>query len=276
MSIHSSTPTLSPAGIAALEAINARSPKARPHEALPDVCPSRLPRHVAIIMDGNGRWANERQQPRMMGHRAGAKSVRSLMETVGELGIECVTLYSFSMDNWKRPQAEVEALMHLYLEYMSLERPALMDNNVRFRQIGRSADLPPIIQAGVAALEAATAHHTCATLCLAVNYGSRAEITDAARAIARQVASGELKPEDITEDTLSANLYAPDLPEPDLLIRTAGEMRLSNYLLWQISYAELYVTPTLWPDFGREQFLDSIREYARRSRRFGGLNTSAT
>ncbi len=272
MSIHSSTPTLSPAGIAALEAIHARSPKARPHEVLPDVCPSRLPRHVALIMDGNGRWANQRQQPRMVGHRAGAKSVRSLMETVGDLGIECVTLYSFSMDNWKRPQAEVEALMHLYLEYMSLERPALMDNNVRFRQIGRGSDLPPIIQQGVAALEAATAHHTSATLCLAVNYGSRAEITDAARNIARQVAAGALKPDDITEDTLSANLYAPDLPEPDLLIRTAGEMRLSNYLLWQISYAELYVTPTLWPDFGREQFLDSIREYARRSRRFGGLN----
>jgi undecaprenyl diphosphate synthase len=276
VSLHPPITSLSPAGIAALEAIRIRSPKARPHEVLPDVCPSRLPRHVAVIMDGNGRWASDRSQPRMLGHRAGAKSVRSLMETVGDLGIECITLYSFSMDNWKRPQAEVEALMHLYLEYMAIERPALMDNNIRFRQIGRSADLPPIIQEGVAALEAATAHHTSATLCLAVNYASRAEITDATRAIARKVASGELSPDDITEDTISASLYAPDVPDPDLLIRTAGEMRLSNYLLWQISYAELYVTPTLWPDFGREQFLDAIREYSRRSRRFGGLAPAAT
>lgn len=259
------------AEVTALAAIMARCPDAKPTEVLPDVSPAKLPRHVAIIMDGNGRWANARGMPRMMGHRAGAKSVRAVMEAVGDLGIEVVTLYSFSMDNWKRPAEEVHALMELYLEYMAAERKTLLSNKIRFRQIGRREGLPEIIQQGVAALEAETAGNTAATLCLAVNYGSRAELTDAAKALARRVASGELTPEAITERHLQAELYAPDLPDPDLLIRTAGEMRLSNYLLWQISYAELYVTQTLWPDFGREAFLGAIREYAGRSRRFGGL-----
>ncbi|CAN5771433.1 polyprenyl diphosphate synthase [soil metagenome] len=244
---------------------------ARPAEILPDVPPAKIPRHVAIIMDGNGRWAAARNEPRVMGHQAGARSVRAVMEAAGELGIEVVTLYSFSMENWKRPAAEVEALMQLYLQYLELERPTLLKHNIRFRQIGRREGLPENVNRGVAALEAETARNTAGTLCLAVNYGSRAEIADAARALAEKVARGEMKAEDVNEAALHGALYAPDLPDPDLLIRTAGEMRLSNYLLWQISYAELFVTPTLWPDFGRESFLDAIREYAKRTRRFGGL-----
>lgn len=267
---------LSEAGEAALRAIMNRNPGAKPREVLPEVSPERIPRHVAIIMDGNGRWAKSRGQARMMGHRAGAKSVRAVMETAGDLGIEVVTLYSFSMDNWKRPEEEVRALMELYLEYMAVERQTLLENKVRFRQIGRRHGLPEIIQRGVEMLEAETADNTRGTLCLAVNYGSRAEIVDAAKDLALRVQRGEIDIEQIDESTFAQGLYAPDLPDPDLLIRTAGEMRISNYLLWQISYSELHVTQTLWPDFGREQFLEAIREYARRSRRFGGLSDTPT
>ncbi|MCA3004818.1 MAG: isoprenyl transferase [bacterium] len=257
---------------AAVARIRQRNPKADPLAILPDVHPGKIPRHIAIIMDGNGRWATRRGLPRALGHRQGAKSVHAIVDAAGRLGVEVLTLYSFSMENWKRPRDEVDALMALYLENMASQAEKLMSDNVRFRQIGRRAELPAAVQQRVAELEARTAGNTAATLCLAVNYGSRAEIADATRAIAEKVARGELKPDEITEQTLARHLYTADLPDPDLLIRTAGEMRVSNYLLWQISYAELHVTDVLWPDFGEAELHAAIRDFAGRTRKFGGLS----
>ncbi|MGD9690264.1 MAG: isoprenyl transferase [Phycisphaerales bacterium] len=251
--------------------MRARNPKARPHLILPDVHPARIPRHIAIIMDGNGRWAQQRSLPRMAGHREGARSVRTIVEEAGYLGIEVVTLYSFSMENWKRPREEVEALMRLYMEYMAAQREELMRENIRFRQIGQAEGLPAEVLALRDEVEAQTRGNTASTLCLAVNYGSRAEIVDAVRAIARRVKDGSLSPESISEETFARNLGTHDLPDPDLLIRTAGEMRVSNFLLWQISYAELHVTPVFWPEFGAADLHAAIRDYAQRTRRFGGL-----
>jgi undecaprenyl diphosphate synthase len=258
-----------------VERLRRRHPKADPLGRLPDVHPERLPRHVAIIMDGNGRWAQQRGFPRVFGHRNGAAAVRTIIEETAALGIDVLTLYSFSLENWKRPSDEVQSLMDLYSLYLDGERERLVRENVRFVQIGRRDGLPsPVIDA-VDRLMEATAKNTGPTLCLAVNYGARAEIVDAVRAIAERVAAGELSPAAIDEATISANLYTHGLPDPDLLIRTAGEMRISNYLLWQISYAELYVTPTLWPDFGVAEFHAAIRDYAGRKRRFGGLDDPA-
>lgn len=254
-----------------LSRMRRRSPKADPLTRLPDVPPVRIPRHIAIIMDGNGRWAQARGFPRIFGHRNGAAVVRSIVEECGLLGVECLTLYSFSLENWKRPTDEVQALMDLYTTYVEGESQQLMAENIRFRQIGRREGLPPPVLAAVDRLTAMTAGNTGPTLCLAVNYGARAEIVDAARAIAEQVRSGRLSPDQIDEAVISKNLYTDGLPDPDLLIRTAGEMRVSNYLLWQISYAELHVTDVLWPDFGVEDLHRAIRDYAGRSRRFGGL-----
>ncbi len=248
-----------------------RNPKARPHLILPDLCPSRIPRHVAIIMDGNGRWAAKQGLPRMLGHRAGAKSVRAVVEEAGFLGIDVVTLYSFSLENWKRPREEVEALMALYLEYMQSQREEMMRENIRFRQIGRTEGLPPAVVAMRDAVTEETSRNTGCTLCLAVNYGSRAEITEAVRALARRAAEGTLDPAAITESDINAALGTSGLPDPDLLIRTAGELRVSNFLLWQISYAEIFVTPTFWPEFTRASLHEAVRDYAKRSRRFGGL-----
>jgi undecaprenyl diphosphate synthase len=248
------------------------NPKAEPLVRLPDVPPSRIPRHIAIIMDGNGRWAKERGLPRRAGHKAGALAVRAAVEECGKLGVEALTLYSFSLENWKRPREEIEALMALYLEYMRAERELLVKHNMRFRQIGRREGLPPEALAELDLTLEATKNCTGPTLCLAVNYGSRAEITDAVRAIARRVAQGELAPDAIDEAALSAHLDTAGLPDPDLLIRTAGEMRISNYLLWQISYSELHVTPTLWPDFRAEHLHAAVRDFASRRRRFGGLD----
>jgi len=256
----------------ALRRILAVNPRAEPLVRLPDVPPSRIPRHIAIIMDGNGRWAKERGLPRRAGHKAGALAVRAAVEECGKLGVEALTLYSFSLENWKRPREEIEALMALYLEYMRAERELLVKHNMRFRQIGRREGLPPEALAELDLTLEATKNCTGPTLCLAVNYGSRAEITDAVRAIARRVAQGELAPEAIDEAALSAHLDTAGLPDPDLLIRTAGEMRISNYLLWQISYSELHVTPTLWPDFRAEHLHAAIRDFASRRRRFGGLD----
>ena len=259
------------AAASAVRAIKARNPKADPTGIAPDICPTRIPRHVAIIMDGNGRWATGKGMMRVAGHIEGAQSVRSVIETAGKLGIEYVTLYSFSMENWKRPAAEVDALMALYLANISSERQKLLEEGIRFVQIGRREGLPPEVQAAAAKLEAETAHGTAATLVLAVNYGSRTEIADAARRLAERAVAGEIKPEQIDEAMLAGELYTRDMPDPDLLIRTAGELRVSNYLLWQISYAELYVTDTLWPDFRGEQLLEAVRAYGRRTRKFGGL-----
>ena len=237
-----------------------------------DVPPERRPRHIAAIMDGNGRWARHRRQPRVTGHRAGAQVVRSIVTECGRLGIEALTLYSFSIENWKRPEAEVEALMGLYLEYLAAERDELLANNVQFHRIGSREGLSPSVLDATEEMIAATKHCTGLKLVLALNYGSRQEITDAVRAIARRVASGQLPADAIDETTISSHLYTAGLPDPDLLIRTAGEFRISNYLLWQISYAELFVTETLWPDFTVAHLHDAIREYASRRRRYGGLD----
>jgi undecaprenyl diphosphate synthase len=263
------------AALAVVEAIRQRNPKADPLARLPDVHPSRIPRHIAIIMDGNGRWAQERGFARLFGHRNGAAAVRRVVEECGRLGVEVLTLYSFSMENWKRPREEVDALMALCLSYLEGERDGLIREGVRFRVIGRREGLPAEVLAAIDAVTEATRHGRSGTLCLAINYGARAEIADAARALAAQTAAGRLAPDAITEDLLAAHLSTAGLPDPDLLIRTAGEMRVSNFLLWQISYAELFVTGTLWPDFGAADLHAAIRDYAGRTRRFGGLPDAA-
>lgn len=230
-----------------------------------------LPRHVAIIMDGNGRWAQSRNWPRVFGHREGAKAVRAVVTECARLELEVLTLYSFSMENWKRPAAEIEFLMNLYVEYLIGERGEMMENNVRFMQVGRREGLPGRVLEELDATVEATAANTGLTLALALNYGSRTEITDAVRAIARKVQAGELKPEDIGEQTVAEHLYTAGLPDPDLLIRTAGEMRVSNYLLWQISYAEIYVAEVCWPDFGVEELRKALRDFAGRQRKYGAV-----
>lgn len=260
-----------PLAAAAIARMKLRNPEADPLAHVPDVHPARIPRHVAIIMDGNGRWAQERGFPREFGHRNGAAALRAVVEHAGRLGVEFVTLYSFSLENWKRPREEVEALMLLCLIYLAGEEEAMVRRGLRFRVIGRREGLPEEVVRAIARVEASTANGARGTLCLAINYGSRAEIADAARQIARDVAAGRLRPEDVDEAAVAQRLYAPEIPDPDLLIRTAGELRVSNYLLWQISYAEIFVTPTLWPDFLEGSLNEAVRHYAARSRRYGGL-----
>jgi undecaprenyl diphosphate synthase len=230
-----------------------------------------LPRHVAIIMDGNGRWAAARGLPRLVGHQQGAKVVRALVEHCARLGIKYLTLYSFSLENWRRPRAEVDGLMALYVEYLGGKRQELMDSGVRLVQVGRRAGLPPEVLRELDETEALTRDNHEITLCLALNYGARAELVDSVRSLAERVWRHELSPAAIDEQSIAAGLYTAGLPDPDMVIRTAGEMRLSNFLLWQISYAELYVTPVLWPDFGVADMNEALREYARRDRRFGGV-----
>src|SRR5262245_16211196 len=230
-----------------------------------------LPRHIAMIMDGNGRWARERGLERIEGHVRGAETVRRVVEDCCRLKIGQLTLYSFSSENWKRPQREVDFLMGLLKQYLVAERPEIMKQNIRFRVIGRRAELSPEVVAEIEETERLSAGNSGLTLALAVNYGSRAEIVDAVRAIAGRVKRGDLDAAAIDESTISNSLYTAGMPDPDLLIRTAGEMRVSNYLLWQISYAELWVTPVCWPDFTTDLFHDALRDYAGRERRFGGL-----
>ena len=263
------------AAIAALARMREVHPDADPVAHIPDVHPARVPRHIAFIMDGNGRWAEQRGFPRLFGHRNGASAVRETVIASGELGIEQVTLYSFSTENWRRPSDEIKALWELCVMYCDGEREALVRENIRLRVIGRTGELPEDVRDAIDRVEEATSVCKGPTLCLALNYGSRHEIVDATRALARRVASGELSPEDIDEDAIEASLYTAGMPEPDLLVRTAGEMRLSNYLLWQLSYAEIYVTDTLWPDFGRAALHEAVRAYAARERRFGGLASVA-
>jgi undecaprenyl diphosphate synthase len=236
-----------------------------------DIPAERRPRHIAIIMDGNGRWAQERDQPRIVGHRAGAQTVRDVVTASARLGIEALTLFSFSSENWKRPADEIDALMGLYLEYLGRERQELLDNNVRFLQIGRRAGLSRSVLSAVDDTIDATRHCSGLRLVVALNYGSRGEITDAVRVIAEKVKLGELEPAAIDEETIAGHLYTAGLPDPDLLIRTGGEFRVSNYLLWQISYAELHVTDTYWPDFTAAELCEAIQVYARRHRRFGAV-----
>ncbi len=220
-------------------------------------------------MDGNGRWAAAQDRPRSYGHRHGAQRVEPLVTACSHAGIEALTLYSFSTENWSRSHEEVDYLMELYVEYLLAKRELFLENRVRFRHLGRREGLPDPVLRAIDETTELTAEHEGLTLCLALNYGSRAEITDAIRTIAADAAAGRLDPDAISDDTLSSRLGTAGLPDPDLLIRTAGEMRLSNYLLWQISYAELYVTDTLWPDFDLEAFQQALDAYAKRTRRFG-------
>ena len=260
-----------PDAIAAIERMRRVNPKADPLAILPDVHPTRIPRHVAVIMDGNGRWAEERGFPRVFGHRNGAGSVRAVVEDCGRLGIEVLTLYSFSMENWRRPKEEVDALMELCVLYCEGEMESLVREGIRFRVIGRRDSLPGDVVDAIERVEQATSACEGPMLCLAINYGSRGEIADAARAIGQRVKNGEIDPSEIDEGLFEQHLYTVGIPDPDLLIRTAGEMRVSNYLLWQISYAELHVADVCWPDFREEAFRAAIRDYAGRTRRFGAV-----
>ncbi len=230
-----------------------------------------LPRHVAIIMDGNGRWARERHLPRVEGHREGAESVRAVIRTAGELGIKYLTLYAFSVENWNRPKDEVDTLMKYLAHYMKTEFAELNRNNVRLEVIGQIHRLPEFVQKQLKKTQDALAKNNGLTLIMALSYGGRTEIVEAVRHIATKVKRGELEPADITEQVMADHLYTRQWPDPDVLIRTSGEMRVSNFLLWQISYAELVVTQTLWPDFRKPQFHAALEEYHRRHRRFGGL-----
>ena len=241
--------------------------------SLLDVPAERRPRHVAIIMDGNGRWARQRGLPRIEGHRQGATSVRRVTDECARLGIKQVTLYCLSSENWKRPAEELEFLLQLLQHYLIEERPQIMERNVRVAWIGRREGLPPEALRELDETVRLSAGNTGLCVCLAINYGARAEVVDAVRRIADEVRGGTLDPAAITEETLAGRLYTVGMPDPDLLIRTAGEMRISNFLLWQISYAEIWVTEVCWPDFDEAQLHAALRSYAARDRRFGGLTT---
>src|ERR1700733_2487138 len=242
--------------------------------AVPHLSPeaaASLPRHVAIIMDGNGRWAKQRHLPRVEGHRIGAESVRAIIRAAGELGIKYLTLYAFSVENWNRPQDEVDTLMKYLAHYLKSELAELNRNNVQLETIGQLQRLPEFVQKQFHKTQDALSKNNGLTLILALSYGGRTEIVEAVRNLAAKVKKSELDPAEITEQVFADHLYTRKWPDPDVLIRTSGEMRVSNFLLWQISYAELVVTPTLWPDFRKPQFYAALEEYNRRHRRFGGL-----
>jgi undecaprenyl diphosphate synthase len=230
----------------------------------------RLPRHVAVIMDGNGRWAQRRHLPRVAGHSSGTKTARTTIETCARLKIEALTLYAFSVENWRRPQAEIDFLMQLLREYLRQEMPLLQKNNIRMSFIGRTHELPAGVQNDARDAMEKTAGNTGMVLCVALNYGGRAEIVDAMNALLSE-RNGHGAPKAITEEELARHLYTGGLPDPDLLIRTSGEMRISNFLLWQIAYSEIFVTETLWPDFNRARLLEALVEYQQRERRYGGI-----
>lgn len=232
--------------------------------------PRQTPAHVAVIMDGNGRWAAKRGLPRLFGHRAGAKAVRESIAACLELGIRYLTIYSFSSENWRRSREEVDGLMSLFVEVLEAEMDDLMERSVRVLLIGSEAGVPEATLDAFRRAEEKTADNDSLTLVVALNYGGRLEITEAVRQLAREVAAGDLDPDAISEDTVAAHLYTHALPDPDLLIRTSGEMRISNFLLWQIAYSELWVTSTLWPDFRRGDMLKAVVDYQGRTRRFGG------
>lgn len=230
-----------------------------------------LPRHIALIMDGNGRWAREQGQERVIGHHEGVESVRDVVEACTQLGIEYVTLYTFSTENWERPEEEVNALMHLLVHTIREEKKTLIKNNIRLRVMGDISQLPENCRQQLDEAIAATKENTRMTLIMAVSYSGHWEITRACRKIAREVRDGDLAPEEIDEDVVAAHLCLPEVPNPDLLVRTSGEHRLSNFLLWQLAYTELHVTDCLWPDFRRENLYESIQEYQQRERRYGRL-----
>ncbi len=235
------------------------------------VPPDRRPRHIAIIMDGNGRWAVGQNQPRIVGHQNGAKMVRLITEECARINIEQLTLYCLSSENWKRPQDELDFLLHLLQQYMIEERSTLLDNNIRLKIIGRRDRIPVKVQAEMDKTLSLTESCDGLCLCLAINYGGRGEIVDAIRNISSEVADGQLNVAEINEELVSNRLYTAGMSDPDLLIRTAGEMRISNYLLWQISYSELWVTERCWPEFGIDELYRAINDFAARDRRYGGL-----
>lgn len=237
-----------------------------------DINPERLPRHIAVIMDGNGRWAKKKGNMRIFGHQNGVKAVRETVEAAAELGIKYLTLYAFSTENWNRPRTEVDALMTLLLSTIHSETRTLMDNQVRLQVIGDVASLPKKVAAELQRLIGLTSGNTGLTLVLALSYSGRWEITEALKGIARKVAEGKMVPGEITDQTISQSLNTADIPDPELLIRTSGEYRISNFLLWQIAYAELYFTDTLWPDFRKENFYAAIVDYQKRERRFGKIS----
>jgi undecaprenyl diphosphate synthase len=228
-----------------------------------------VPRHIAVIMDGNGRWARERHMPRVFGHRSGMTAVREVIEGSVEAGVEYLSLFAFSRENWERPASEVEALMDLLVEYVAREANELVTKGVRVRVLGDLSRLSPAATQAVADVVQRTGRNNRLVLNLFISYAARDEIVRAVRAIAREAVAGELEPDSITEDTVSARLYTADCPDPDLLIRTSGEQRLSNFLLWQLAYAELYITTVLWPDFNREELFKAIAEFQGRDRRYG-------
>jgi len=229
----------------------------------------KLPHHLAIIMDGNGRWARARMLPRIMGHRKGVQTVRLIVEESSKLGIRFLTLFAFSAENWSRPKTEVRSLMTLLKKYIRMEVPRMMRNNIRFNVIGNRDDLPEDVRTALDEAMAVTAVNSGMTLTLALSYGSRQELLQAAKAVAADIVSGRLLPADVTENSFADYLYTASLPDPDLLIRTSGEMRISNFLLWQLAYAELYFTEINWPDFGRDELHKALRHYQSRERRFG-------
>jgi undecaprenyl diphosphate synthase len=231
----------------------------------------KLPRHVAVIMDGNGRWARERGLPRIEGHRRGSQSVRACTAACLEAGVPYLTLYAFSKENWQRPADEVRALMDLLDRFLAEQISEIMEKNIRLRAIGHLDDLPESARRRLDSAMDQSAGNTALTLTLALSYGARTEIVDAARQIAREAKAGILDPEAVTEETIASRLYTAGIPDPDLLVRTSGEMRVSNFLLWQISYAEIVVTPKLWPDFTKDDLFAAMQEYARRHRRYGGI-----
>jgi undecaprenyl diphosphate synthase len=235
---------------------------------------ARLPRHIAVIMDGNGRWAQNRHLPRIAGHRSGTQSARTTIETCARLKIEALTLYAFSVENWRRPKTEIDFLMALLREYLRKEMPLIQKNEIRMRFLGRMDELPAGVQNDVRDATEKTAGNKGMVLCVALNYGGRAEIVDAMNAILCE-RNGHGTPAKVTEEQLARHLYTEGLPDPDLLIRTSGEMRVSNFLLWQIAYAEIFVTETLWPDFNRARLLEALLEFQKRERRYGGIREGA-
>lgn len=231
----------------------------------------RLPRHIAIIMDGNGRWAAQRGQPRVVGHKAGVEAVRAAVDTGARLGIGALTLYAFSTENWKRPRYEVDALMRMLRRYLRIELDEIDRQNIKFQTIGRIGALNDNVRKEIQRATERTARNKGMILTVALNYGGRAEIVDATRAAVRRLLDEGIRPDEITEERIASELYTRNLPELDLLVRTSGELRISNFLLWQSAYAEIYVTDTLWPDFRRVHLLEAVVDYQRRDRRFGGL-----
>lgn len=232
---------------------------------------NKLPVHIAIIMDGNGRWAKKRNLPRIFGHKEGAKSVRAVTEAAAEIGIKYLTLYAFSTENWKRPEKEVEFLMGLLQDHLEKELPIMIKNNIKLLTIGDISRLPLGARKKLDEVKKKTSKNTGLKLILALNYGSKAEITSAVRKIAAQVKKGAISVNSISDKIIAKNLYTKDIPDPELLIRTSGEMRVSNFLLWQIAYSEIYITGVLWPDFRKKELLAALREFYRRERRFGGV-----